>query len=280
MTFVRIARTTSVTLSQTFYVDGVATDATGTPTVSIKRLDGTEVATPAVGHPSVGVYTYAVPSQSTLDTLYADMTGVVAGVTVTFRDWIEIVGGFIFTLAEARAMPPVLTLAQWPDEKLAPHRISTENECERICGKAFVPRFARVALSGNGKRTILLPRTDVRTIRAVTLDGATVSTAEVKCASDGVLRRESGYWTEGIANVVVEFEFGMDFPPPDLADAAMLRLRTRLNKGVTEIPARAASFTAAAGGVYRLSTPTREKTGYPDVDGAYEKYTVTEASFA
>lgn len=282
MTFVRIARTTRVTLSHTFYVDGVATDATGTPTVSIKRLDGEEVATPSVSHAGVGTgtYSYVVPEQSTLDTLQAVITAVVAGATIEQSDWIEVVGGFLFTLAEARAMPPALSLQQWPDAVLAQRRIGTEIECERICGQAFVPRFARVALSGNNRASVLLPRSHVRAIRSITLDGVAQDSSTYHWTTSGVLIRKTGWWTFGSSNVVVEFEYGMDVPPVDLSEAAMLRLRSRIAQGKSEIPSRASSYTVQGGGVYRLSMPTREKTGHPDVDGTYEGYMQVEAGFA
>lgn len=282
MTFVRVLRTARVTLTHTFYVDGVATDADGTPTVSIKRLDGTEVAAPSVSHSGVGTgeYSYVFPEQSQVDTLQGIITAVVAGATIEQTDFIEVVGGFLFGLAEARSMPPALSLAQWPDEVLAQRRISTEMECERICGQAFVPRFGRVALSGNNRSTLLLPRSNIRAIRSITLDGAAVAADAYTWTRGGVIARKVGWWTVGSSNVVVEFEYGMDYPPPDLADAAMLRLRSRIAQGKSEIPSRAQSYTVQGGGVYRLSMPTREKTGHPDVDGVYEGYTPVEAGFA
>lgn len=282
MTFVRILRTARVTMTHTFYVDGVPTDATGTPTVSIKRLDGTEVATPPASHSGVGTgeYTYVFPEQSQVDTLEGIITADIAGADVEQSDWVEIVGGFLFGLAEARAMPPALSVQQWPDEVLAQKRLSTELECERICGQAFVPRFGRVALNGNNRTALLLPRANIRAIRSVTLDGTAQAVDSFTWTKSGVIARRVGWWTLGASNVVVEFEYGMEYPPPDLSDAAMLRLRSRIAQGKSEIPSRAASYTVQGGGVYRLSMPTREKTGHPDVDGVYEGYTPVEAGFA
>jgi hypothetical protein len=54
----------------------------------------------------------------------------------------------------------------------------------------------------------------------------------------------------------------------------MLRCKTLLSQPKSGIPARAASFSLADGGVYRLSLPSRESTGIPEVDGAYAKDTV------
>src|SRR6266542_4321437 len=109
MSLVRVLRTTQVVLSHTFYVDETATSATGSVTYSIKRLDGTVVTSgTAAGPITTGVYTVTVPAQATLDVLTVDWTGVVAFATVTARDIVEFVGGFIFGLAEVRALTPVL----------------------------------------------------------------------------------------------------------------------------------------------------------------------------
>lgn len=288
MTLVRVLRTASVVLTHIFYVDETPTDATGAVTYSVKRLDGTVVASGSASGPApTGTYTFTVPAQTQVDTLTVDWTGLVAGATVTARDIVEIVGGYLFGLAEARAQPPALDTIKWPTAKLAQKRIGVETECEEICGQAFVPRFARVqfTLDGDTRGTTLvnkltLPHIGVRTLRACTVDGVTQSVAGLTVSQSGVLR---GLTWAGVAtgtSVIVEYEYGMDYPPEDLKDAAMLRLRSRLSAGDTGVPQRALSFSVADGGVYRLSTPSGKKTGIPDVDGPYERWTLDRGGFA
>lgn len=287
MSLIRILHTAQVVLTHTFYVDETPTDASGTVTVSVKRLDGTVVAGGNAAHPgSPGIYTYTVPAQSAVDILTVDWTGTIAGATITARDIVEVVGGFLFGLAEARAMPPALDANRFPTSMLAAKRIGVEQECEAICRQAFVPRFAREVLDGTGHAKITLRNINVRTIRKVTVDGVALSGQELASLyvdRGGVITRGrygSGWWRIGVANVVVEYEHGMDYPPEDIREAAMLRLRSRLTMGDTGVPARALSFTVADGGVYRLSVPGERRTGVPDVDAAYERWSIDYAGLS
>ncbi len=280
MSLVRVLRTTQVVLSHTFYVDETATSATGSVTYSIKRLDGTVVTSgTAAGPITTGVYTVTVPAQATLDVLTVDWTGVVAFATVTARDIVEFVGGFIFGLAEVRALTPVLDSTKYPTATLAKKRIGVEQECEEICGQAFVPRFARVALQA-GRSPLVLPNINCTALRAVTVDGVAQTLTGLVLSRSGVL--SGGLWPDiwPRSTVIVEYEHGMEYPPEDLKDAAMLRLRSRLNQTDTGVPQRALSFSATDGGTYRLSTPSRKRTGIPDVDGTYERYTPDRGGFA
>lgn len=278
MTLLRVLATSQVTISHTFYVDETPTDAGGSVAVTVKRLDGTVVSSGTAAHPgSPGVYTYAVPGQPAVDIITVDWSGVVAGATVTSRDYVEIVGGFLFGLAEARAMPPVLDPTRFPVATLSAHRIAVEQECERICGRAFVPRFRREKVRIiNG--TAMPSEVDVRAIRSVTLAGAPYA---------------GWYWPDRRGpltnipqtrvddyNAFIEYEYGMDYPPEEIRQAAMLRLRTRLTTGDTGIPSRAVSFSVTDGGVYRLATPGEKRTGVPEVDAAYSRYALDVWGFA
>lgn len=288
MTLVRVLRTSQVVLSHTFYVDETATDATGAVTYSVKRLDGTVVTSGTASGPvPTGVYAITVPAQSQVDTLTVDWTGLIAGTTITARDIVEVVGGFIFGLAEARAQPPVLDAVKYTTARLAQKRIGVEQECEEICGQAFVPRFARASFTVGGYNnpsgvvyTLRLPHVGVRALRSIRLDGVTQTLTGIAVSPAGIV--SGGAWVGGVSGsaILVEYEHGWDYPPEDLKDAAMLRLRSRLSQGDTGVPQRALSFSVADGGVYRLSTPSGKKTGIPDVDGVYERYTIDRGGFA
>lgn len=289
MDLIRVAQTSAVTLSHTFYVDLVATNAAAGVTVAVKRLDGTLVASGPATPGGTGVYTYPLPAQANLDTLTVDWSGSVGGGPVTVRDIVEVAGGFMFSLAEAVAMPPTLSTTKFPAAVLAAKRTVVEVEAERICGYAFVPRFTRIALSGNWTSKLALPHPYVRALRAVRVDGV-VWTAEqvaaVGLADSGVMTLSpatpwgGAVWPWGVRNVIVEYEHGLDMPPLDVRDAAIVRLRYRLTMGDTNVPYRAISFTATDGGTYRLSTPSKQRTGIPDVDAAYEGATIDLGGFA
>lgn len=281
MSLVRILVTTEVTLTHTFYVDEVPTDLGGACTVTLKRLDGTTVTSGSATHPGpAGVYTFPVPEQAAVDMLTMDWSGTLAGATVSVRDYVEIVGGFLFGLAEARAKhPSIANTTAYPSSLLAAKRTEVEQEAELICRRAFVPRFARLILSGNDTDRLPLPIgfTELRAVRAASINGTALAGADLtglQGTDYGVIKRPGGaIWTSGTNNIIVEIEHGLDYPPADLAEAAILRLRSRIAYTLSGIPDRALSFQVAEGGTFRLSTPSKQRTGLPDVDGVYEKHT-------
>lgn len=289
MSLVRILVTTEVTLTHTFYVDETPTDLGGSCTVTLKRLDGTTVASGAATHPgAAGVYQFAVPDQATVDILTMDWAGTLASGAVSVRDYVEIAGGFLFGLAEARAKHPSLAnTTTYPPSLLAAKRIEVEQECERICRRAFVPRFAREKLSGNDTDQLPTSNTELRTVRAASIGGVALAGSDLTgltVTPHGVIKRPGGaVWPAGTGNVIVEYEHGLDFPPADLSEAAILRLRSRIAMTQSGIPDRATSFATAEGGTYRLSVPGQvtlsgidgiyDRTGIPDIDGIYQRYT-------
>jgi hypothetical protein len=273
----RILVTTKVTLTHTFYQDEGPADASGNVTATLKRLDGTVVDTQTATHPGpAGQYAYPVPASLTLDTQRLEWSGSFGGVTITVYDYVEHVGGFLFGLAEARNRHQFLAdTNRYPTSLLASKRLEVENEFENICGQAWVPRFRRVALNGRGYEQLATPDTMLRTLRAVTIGGVAFTQAErdaVSLTDTGVLRRATGsIWPAGYRNVIVEYEHGWDYPPPEITEAGIVRLRSRVGMTTTEIPDRAISYTITEGGTYRLSTPGRLKTGIPEVDGVLER---------
>lgn len=292
MSLVRVQQSTQVTLSHLFEVDEVATDASGTVTYAFKRLDGTAVASGNAGHPGpAGQYTAVLPGANTLllDTFTLDWTGTVAGAPVTVRDYVEIVGGFLFGLGEARRKKPALDPTKHPTAELAAARIEVEQECERICGVAWVPRFKRVAVDVDGRCTdrLLAPHTQLRALRAVTVNGTAWTVdqvAAVVVSESGVLTLPTGHlwpvWNRTRSRIVLEYEHGMDFPPEEIRSNAIVRLRSKVGQFDTNVPYRAIAFQATEGGTYRLSTPGPDRTGIPDVDAAYLGNKVEVGGFA
>lgn len=288
----RIARTAAATLTHTFYVGETPTDPTGTPTVAVVDANGAAVdsgnATVVGG--SSGRVTFALDPVATLETLTVTWTATVAGTTVVETDYAEVVGGFFFGLAEGRAADSSLAdTSKYPESALVVARVEVEAECEEICDRAFVPRYQRVVLDGSGTSELVLEHSspnrsvaDVRTIRSVsmapTLDGDfTAFTADqlaalAVTADHTLVRTDGAVWTEERGNVVVEYEYGLSSPPPDLRRAALVRFRSRLNIHRTGVPDRAVSFAAADGGTYRIDLPGQWKTGIPDVDAVYARY--------
>jgi hypothetical protein len=293
-TLTRVARSRSKVLTHTWYDEGeIPIDPTGTPTCAVVDANGDSVATPTVtvvGGGS-GQVTAVLAAQAALAALTVTWTAVLDGDTVSEVDYVEVVGGFLFTLAEARASDDTLAnTTRYPTALLESRRLEVEVECERICDRTFVPRYRRLVLDGSGTIDLAVPDAEIRTIRraamATSPSGSHTNLTVAQLANlvvltDRTLRRTDGLvWTEGIGNIVLEYEHGLDRSPPDLAVGAMIRLRTVVTRPASGIPDRATSFVVAEGGTFRISQPGPWTTGIPDVDAAYAAYSLREGAGA
>lgn len=280
MVMTRIQRTVQVTLSHTFRSDEGLVDASGPVTYDVNRLDGTDVVNGTTTHDGLGTYSFPLPGQSNLDTYSLDWSGSFVGSTVTIRDYIEIVGDFIFTLSEVREAHRGLSdIVRMPTARLAYKRTGVEQEAERIAGRAFVPRFARFALSGDGTSELQLPDVDIRAIRSVKMSAGAGSYVAFTADQLAAIRKDSGagiivradgdVFIDGTENVIIEYEYGLDVPPQDVRDAAILRMRSYIAASKVNIPDRTVSYVSTEGAVYRLGTAGARRTGIQDVDSAY-----------
>ncbi|AYF31103.1 hypothetical protein CSH63_27420 [Micromonospora tulbaghiae] len=291
----RVARTAAATLSHTFAGPGEdPVTITGQVTVTGTDPDGDLVFTGTAAPGAGGGYEFAMPAQAQLGPIDVTWSGAVGSTALVERDVVEIVGGFLFTLAQARGSDKTLQdTAKYPTADLLRVRTEVEQECEWICDQAWVPRYRRVVLDGTGTADLVLPTggdlwragtlmRGVRAVRAasvaarpgqapVPLTGAQLAGLVVR--ADGTLRRaDDAVWTAGDGNVVVEYEYGADAAPADLVRAALTRLRDRINFDKRGVPDRAVSFTIPEQGTYRLSLPDAYRTGLPEVDAAYGRY--------
>lgn len=276
----RVLRTAKATLSRTFYLDEVATDATGAVAVAVTRLDGTAVESGTATSMGGGVYEYAFTGRDVLDELVLTWSATVGGDAIVLdQDRIEIVGGFYFGLAEARNIDRVLTdTTKFPTADLIGHRIATENECERITGQAWVPRFSRETLSGDGSTTLKLGRPLVRVVRSVAVAGFAQIGYE---PSDlGLLYLSTG-WPRGHNNVIIEYEHGHDRPDPEIVRGAKLRFKSIALEGRSALPDRAERVVTVdqAGGSVVYGQPGVDKTGIPAVDAIYRAFPAPQPGF-
>ena len=279
------AATLTVTLADQ---NGSPADAAGALTVSVALADGTSVlpAGTATTHGSTGVYNVALTSAQTssLNLLTAVWTDVGNSRTVTTMH--EIVGGFFFSLADARASNNglIANTTNYPDQSILDTRYEVEEEAENICDVAFVPRYHRATLDGWASSDIMLPHNRIRTIRSVRIypvvGGSTYTAltstqlAALVVDDDGLVHRtDFGFFDEGRGNIVIEYERGWDAPPAQIKAASLIRLRNRLNaKGITGLDEHTSNFTGEDGQTFNLTTAGVWTTGIPEVDAAYERY--------
>jgi hypothetical protein len=265
--------------------DGTATDAGGALTVGVTRADGTVLvaAGTATTHGVTGTYTYALAAANTLvlDLLAATWTDASTGAThVTYH---EIVGGYLFTIAEIRAFDILSDTVKFTTANVITERSAVEDELEQIRNAAFVPRYARLILDGSGDHDIVTGKSWLRRVRSVKVlasTGSSTSTtftaaqlAACVVTEDGRIRRGDGDVFEwGVGNIVVELEHGFTDWGNDLKIAALNRLRERLGHTDTAIPDRATNYQSVDGYSYGLAAPNANSTGNPYVDSVYARY--------
>ncbi|MFC9231035.1 hypothetical protein ACFTZI_19090 [Streptomyces decoyicus] len=211
-------------------------------------------------------------------TLPAQAEGVytvewMAGQVATDRTAFEVVGGFLFSLLEARQSDMDLEdSARFPTAELKHYREVVTDEFETITGRSFVPRTTRVEVEADGSASLFLGYFDVASLKAldgpsgpVDMTGWTVDAAGFLKAP-GDLRDGDRYR--------VTFAYGFGQVPEDVKRAGLLRLRSFLTAERSGIPDRATAFVAAEGGNFTLATAGRNgwETGLPEVDAVLKRY--------
>lgn len=270
----RILRGTGATISIVVSVDGAGENPDpDSATVTVVNSAGTVLVAAAVATDTgEGQFSYNLtPTHTaTLDTLTASWSYTRNSATETLTTTHEVVGGFVFTVAQARQMSGFDRKDNAGDYKISTAQIlearaEVERMLEHELGFAMVPRYTVEVVSGSGGYQLEL-RPYMRAIRSVTVDGAAWSPGDVS----GLAFNPSGFvfsssrWSDGFANVSVGYEHGLDTPPPNAAGVALKLARSL----VVGSPAddRAAS----------VSTDEQTTTFY--VPGASEPFALPEAN--
>jgi hypothetical protein len=136
----RILQLTPGTLSQQWMQDGVAVDP-GTVTIGITRADGTVLVAAGTAVAGSGsaprTFNLTTTHTSLLDRLKITWTSSLKGTVISY---LEVVGGRLFTMAEALSRPQ---LASVTPVNLELARLRAEQYLERRCGgRSFFPRYS------------------------------------------------------------------------------------------------------------------------------------------
>jgi hypothetical protein len=177
-------------------------------------------------------YTVAAAHTASLAAWSATWSAAVDGETQSIDTPVEVVGGFLFDIPTVRGMG--ITADRYSDATVAAARTLVESELEDACKRAFVPRYVRDVLSGDGSTTLLLPQRLASAVTAVTVDGVALTSDElaelVLDPDTGELYRPLG-WSKGRRNIAVRYVHGHQRPP-----AAAVRAGQDLIKDVLTYP--------------------------------------------
>lgn len=271
----RVLQSTPFTASATFTDSNGATVDPGVVTVKVDRADGTNVV--AAGTTSgTGVNSRAFNLTTTqtaqLDTLTLTWTSPASGTITTY---VEVVGGFLFSIADARARPDLANTSTYPTASILTARTWAETAIEHACGVAFVPRYASETLNGSGGQRMEPTWPKIRTVRSATVDGLAIDLTSVVIELERFITRPFGYWRPWPGNTVLRYEHGMTFAPPEISTAALELARYKLiaDSGSSAVDPRTESIITPDG-TLRLSTPgvKGQRFGIPTVDAAVEAW--------
>lgn len=252
------------------------------PTIGITRAAGTTLVTAGTAttadSSTTGRYTYTLSATNaaTLDMLTVSWS--ISG-TVVATTQVEIVGGFLFTVKEARdSHSKLVDSSKYPTADIVKYRMITDAELTWICDRAFTPRFRRLTLDGTGTGTLPLPSNDLRTVTAVSVGGTAYTSDEIADLKVYEHRRVDQVWGSvwdfDQENVVIAYTFGLDRPFPDLKEAALERFRELLWAKTTGIPRNATSIQDGNGATIPLKPPGDFETGNRMVDSVYRRYSL------
>jgi hypothetical protein len=257
---IQIAAGTSATIQETFYSGGTPTDLdTGVPAVTITKPDGTTIASGTVSHVGAvgsGVYQFVLASLADPIVLSITWTGTIGGQPQTLRSQVEVVGTYLFTIPDLRAVKvgggtPFTDPVAWPASLLATKRAEVTDDFANRTGWSFVPRFAREVHDG-GTGQLVLAHLKASKLLSVTVNGVASSLSGWTLRPSGVLEATSAYgWGSppvwGRANVVVEYVHGFDQPPPAVASAGLARAAMLL---LPSVSSTTSSWTTPDGTTY------------------------------
>jgi len=273
----------------------------GAATVVVTAHDGTTVeastaATGAGGSGATGAtYTFRLSATDTakLDILSLAWTIQVDGVPETVTTYAEVIGSYIFSIAEARAFDrgQLANAATYPDSDIAAARLLITDAFQDICTTAFVPRYGESFIRHDGgfsagdyggwyqwspvdRPEILMPYPFIRALREVAVSywaqdwvvQDLTAMGPVELTDEGLIR---GIFPHGFLRI--RYEHGMDKVPAAIHKAALQVLLLEMIPD--NLPERASSYELN-GNVYRISMPdgVRKWYGIPTVDSVLSRY--------
>ena len=210
-----------------------------------------------------------------LDTYTITWSGTVDGQPWSWTDELELVGGYLFEIADLRASDKAFTnTTKYPTADLAVARISVEEtiEGEKAAAVAFVPRGGRATVSGTGRSDIRLPRYEVREVYALSVDGVAYTSQQIAALiiDDDRLFLPEGVWDKGNRNIVVHYAHGRDYAPGPIVRAALMLAKEYIV--ASDTPSRATA-TSVGTQWFRVNVAGRDGiTGLPDVDAAIDQH--------
>ena len=283
-----LKNTGPTTLSKVWYVDGIAVDA-GTVNIAATDAHGTVVvastAATKTGTAASTVYSYVLAIQTQVKVLFVTWTRADTGAVL--EDVVEVVGGQLFTLTEARAFDEgaLVDTDKYTNAEIRTERDRVTALLEQWTGRSWIPRYCRVELPGTGVDAIDLASSTARTStgRRLVRPGRHYDIVTIISASAGTtitptdiesdppfLYHTTGVWVASASsdrmNVTVEYEYGLAYPEEGVGRIALLLTRDRLVKSPYPDSALSIQTESGAASLVREGGPMANRTRLPEVN--------------
>lgn len=263
-------------LTATAVDDNGQTQQVDDPTIVVKDGAGVTVDSGVPTHSSHPLhYSLNAALLPKLDTYTVTWAGTISGNPWTWVDELELVGGYLFEIADLRTFDRAFeNHNKYPSSHLADARTSVEDvlEGKKAAAVAFVPRGNRAVVDGSGTDNIVLPDFEVRGIYSISVDGVALTETEIDdlVIDDNRVYKTSGIWAKGRQNVTIHYTHGRDYAVGPIKRAALMLAKEYIL--ASDTPSRATA-TSVGTQWFRVNIAGRDGvTGLPDVDAAIDQH--------
>lgn len=216
-----------------------------TPVCTAVDIEGTSLTVGAVTADTNGSYKASITSP--VNITRGTVTWTQDGVTQQFP--IEWMSNDWPALGQLVSIEPRLKGLTEPE--LRRSQVALQNVIEDVCGVPMARRFHRYRFTGNNNRYQLLPKLLPAAVLAVSVNGTQLTANDFTLEDTGKIWAPIGTsWapTDGsVLNCVVDFTYGLEFPPPDLAEAMASHLLHIANAAKRGASNQAVGFIEAQG---------------------------------
>lgn len=262
--------------------DGVAQVISVPVTVTIRDGAGAVVVSDVPTITPAGTLTYDADAalMPHLDTYHVTWTGTVSGDVQEWVTDIELVGDYLFEIADLRKQDRAFAdTTKYPTDMLKEVRNWVEDVIEgpRAANVAFVPRGRRITTEGPGLYVNAAYGLDVadyetQTVYSASVNNTALTSTQISglvCDDNLVWRTDAG-WPAGHRNIKIHYSHGYNRPPGAIIRAGLMLAREYLVK--SDLPGRATA-TSIGDQMFRLTIAGRDGvTGIPEVDAAIDQF--------
>lgn len=262
-----------------FAVGETLTDLDAVPSVVVTDSMGDPV-TSGLGTDAAGTghYSFQLPAQAEVNRLKVVWTGAISGNPQSATQYYEIVGAFLFSLADLRKMEGIVGESViHTTEELVDCREQVTDLFNDYTDTSFGEAYWSEIQDGLNLDYLTTQKMPLRRVLSLKVNGVAVSSPVASAA--GIVTTSS-YMMRGTQNLILEYVYGHQFVPGDVKRAALRLARHYLLSSDSSLPDRARMMTTEWGSFQLTIASDEYPTGLPEVDAVLRRYRQTLPGFA